>query len=109
MEIFLITAVVGIIICLLGVSMMGGNINLLHSYHRHRVTEENRKPFGKIVGTGHFIIGIACILYGVFSLIFEKTQRPFINTAGLIIIIGGMIIGLCTAFYGMIKYNKGIF
>ena len=41
---------VGVVCIVLGISNMRGNISSLHSYHRHRVSEEDRIPFGKQVG-----------------------------------------------------------
>ena len=46
---FIISALIGVICIILGVSNMKGNINSLHSYHRHRVSEEDRLPFGSLV------------------------------------------------------------
>ena len=59
-----VTVAVGIICIVLGISNMRGNISSLHSYHRNRVSEENRKPFGRIVGLGTIIVGVGIMLYG---------------------------------------------
>lgn len=64
----------GILISILGIINMTGNISSLHWYHRQRVTEENRKPFGKLVGLGTLIIGIAMVIFGILFSIFEQTQ-----------------------------------
>ena len=48
----IITIVIGIVMILIGFSNRKGNISMLHSYHRKRVTEEDRLPFGKMVGNG---------------------------------------------------------
>ena len=53
---------------------MSGNISSLHWYYRQRVTEENVKPFGRLVGLGTLLIGIAMIAFGILFLIYEKTQ-----------------------------------
>ena len=47
---FIGTLIVGVVCIVLGISNMRGNISSLHSYHRHRVTAEDRIPFGKMVG-----------------------------------------------------------
>jgi hypothetical protein len=57
MPAFVVTALVGIVCIVLGISNMKGNISSLHSYHRSRVSEEDRIPFGKKVGLGTIIIG----------------------------------------------------
>ena len=88
---------------------MRGNISSIHSYHRHRVSEEDRIPFGKGVGLGTVIIGIGVIISSVLSaitLIFENKLYLVIGTA---IMIAAIVAGLAVSFRAMIKYNKGIF
>lgn len=71
MAAFITVSGLGILISILGIINMTGNISSLHWYHRQRVTEENRKPFGKLVGLGTLIIGLAMIVFGVLFLIFR--------------------------------------
>lgn len=106
---FFVTTGIGLVLCILGIVNMTGNISSLHSYHRKRVTEENRKPFGRLVGVGTLIIGIAVIAYSTFLLIYEKTSVTAWITAGSAVLITGIVVGLGLSFYAMIKYNKGIF
>ena len=101
---FLITSILGIVLCIIGVINTTGNVSSLHWYHRHRVTEADRKSFGKLVGTGTVIIGISLIIFSIFTLF-----APAYILIGGVILICGMIIGLGLNFYAMIKYNKGIF
>lgn len=105
----IITSAVGILICILGIINMTGNISSLHRYHRQRVTEEDKKPFGKLVGLGTLIIGISIIAFSALMLAFEKTQNGLYTIIGMAAIIAGLIIGMILSFYAMIKYNKGIF
>ena len=63
----IVTAIVGIVCIVLGFSNRKGNINSLHSYHRERVSEEDRLPFGKAVGLGTIIIGVALIVNGALT------------------------------------------
>ena len=59
-------------------------------------------PFGKKVGIGSIIIGIAIIIAGTFSIL----NYTYISN----VILGiGLIIGCILIFYAMLKYNKGIF
>lgn len=109
MTAFVTTAALGILISIIGIINMTGNISSLHWYHRHRVSEENKKPFGALVGLGTLIIGIAMIIFGVLYLIFEKTQITMLVTIGTIELTLGAVIGLIISFYAMVKYNKGIF
>lgn len=57
-----IESILGIIISILGISNMKGNISSLHWYHRQRVSPDDVMPFGKRVGLGTLIIGIAIIV-----------------------------------------------
>lgn len=106
---FLTVTAVGVLLCVLGIINMTGNISSLHSYHRHRVTEENRKPFGKLVGMGTVIIGLSCIAFGGLTLAYESTARILWMILGMAILFGGIAVGLGISFYAMIKYNGGIF
>ena len=106
----LITTVgLGLLVSILGIINMTGNISSLHWYHRQRVTEENRKPFGRLVGLGTLIIGIAIIVYGTLFFIVEQTQLEFLMIIGTVELILGIVVGLIISFYAMKKYNHGIF
>ncbi len=109
MTTFITTVFLGISIVVLGVINMTGNISSLHWYHRKRVTEENRKPFGKLIGTGTLVCGIAMILFGSLFLVYETTQLAFLLVIATAELLMGIIIGLAISLYAMIKYNKGIF
>ena len=105
----IIPAIVAIICIALGVSNMRGNISSIHSYHRSRVSEENRLPFGRLVGLGTIIIGASIFLLSVgisLSVYFEENLYTVIGT---VIMIAGLVVGLGLSFYAMIKYNGGIF
>ena len=106
---FLLLVGVGVVLLILGAIHMTGNISSLHRYHRKRVTEENRKPFGRLVGLGTTLVGISIILYGAMLFAFEKTQMDGLMIAATAILILGIVTGLGLSFYAMIKYNKGIF
>lgn len=109
MAAFITVSGLGILIAILGIINMTGNISSLHWYHRQRVTEENRKPFGKLVGLGTLIIGIAMIVFGVLLLIFEYTQIQAFVMVGVVELIVSIIVGMIISFYAMKKYNGGIF
>ena len=99
----------GILISILGIINMTGNISSLQWYHRQRVTEENRKPFGRLVGLGTLVIGISMICYAALSLIAEIMENNIFVIFGSGLLIFGIVLGLGLSFYAMIKYNKGIF
>ena len=109
MAAFIATASLGVLIVILGIINMTGNISSLHWYHRQRVTEENRKPFGKLVGLGTLFAGSSLILFGILSFIAEKTNTPAWMIVGAVEVVVGIAVGLGISFYAMFKYNKGIF
>ena len=109
MAAFITVSGLGILVFILGIINMTGNISSLHWYHRQRVTEENRKPFGKLVGLGTLIIGLSMIVFGILFLIFEQTQIQAFVVIGVIELIVSIIVGMIISFYAMKKYNGGIF
>ena len=105
----IVTFLVGVVCIVLGISNMRGNISSLHSYHRNRVSEEDRIPFGKQVGLGTIIIGIGIIVFSVLSSVTLYTENDIFILIGTAVLIIGIILGLVISFRAMIKYNKGIF
>jgi hypothetical protein len=98
------------VVCIvLGISNMRGNITTLHSYHRHRVSEEDRIPFGKQVGLGTMVIGVGIIIFSVLSTVTLYTENNIFILIGTAVLIVGIVAGLIISFKAMIKYNKGIF
>ena len=105
----IVTFLVGVVCIVLGNSNMRGNISSLHSYHRSRVSEEDRIPFGKQVGLGTIIVGIGIIVFSVLSSVTLYTENDIFILVGTAVLIIGIILGLVISFRAMIKYNKGIF
>ena len=106
---FIFTFIVGVVLVVLGILNMRGNISSLHSYHRNRVSEEDRIPFGKQVGLGNIIIGVGIIVFSILSAITLYTENEVYIAVGTAVLIAGIIAGLVLSFKAMIKYNKGIF
>ena len=109
MESNIVTFLVGIVCIGLGISNMRGNISSLHSYHRHRVSEEDRIPFGKQVGLGTMIVGIGIIIFSILYTVTLYTEHDIFVLIGTAVLIVGIVVGLIISFKAMIKYNKGIF
>ena len=105
----IVAFLVGVVFIVLGISNMRGNISSLHSYHRSRVSEEDRIPFGKQVGLGIIIVGIGIIVFSVLSSVTLYTENDIFILVGTAVLIIGIILGLVISFRAMIKYNKGIF
>ena len=105
----IVTTFLGLILVILGVINMTGNISTLHSYHRHRVSEKDRKPFGRMVGAGTLIIGVSLILFGGALCLFDWTKLALWMVTGMVVLFVGLGVGIGLSFYAMVKYNKGIF
>ena len=105
---FIVAILVGILCIVLGSVNRTGNISSLHSYHRHRVSEEDRLPFGKMVGLGTIIIGGAVSLFGILGAVTYFTNCQIFMWIGMCIMGVGFAVGMAVSFYAMIKYNKGI-
>ena len=105
----ILTSIIGIVFIGIGIANTKGNISMLHSYHTKRVSEEDRLPFGRLVGTGIIIIGVAIIIAGALLYAAEATENKVFMLAGNILLAAGFIAGLAPIFYAMKKYNKGIF
>ena len=106
---FIVTLIIGIVCILLGISNMRGNISSLHSYHRHRVTEEDKPAFGKKVGTGIVLTGCAIVVHSLLSILTLLTNLKIFTVVGSVILTAGLFIGLFISLYAIKKYNKGIF
>ena len=105
----LMPVLLGVLIIGLGISNMKGNISSIHRYHRKRITDENRLPFGRMIGLGTIICGVSIVIFGCLSFAAVKTQFDLFTIIGTVIVVVGLVIGLALSLYAMIKYNKGIF
>lgn len=109
MDSFILPLLLGIFCIVLGAYNMKGHINSIHWYHRQRVSEKDRLPFGKRVGLGTIIIGAAVVVFSVLSTISMHTQIALWAQLGEIIALAGVIIGLIISLHAIAKYNRGIF
>ncbi len=109
METFIITGIIGVIIIVIGCFNRKGDISTLHWYHRQRVTEESRKPYGKQVGLGMMIMGIVTVVFGISAWIQEAMDVLAVLIAGASVLAVGYIAGIAIMIHAMFKYNKGIF
>ena len=103
------TIAIGIFLTIIGVINMSGNISMLHSYHRNNVKEEDKKPFGKVVGLGTIICGVAIIIKGVIDFIEYYAKIESLKLVSNVVLIVGLLLGLGLSTYAIIKYNKRLF
>lgn len=91
----------GLFLSVVGIINIKGNISTIHSYNRRNVKEADIPKYGKAVGTGTLIIGVALIL-GFIALFWSADAMA-------LIILPGVIVGLGFMLYGQFKYNGGVF
>lgn len=104
----IVSAILGIVIIVLGILHTKGNLSLLHSYHKERVAEEDKAPFGKLVGLGTIIVGATLVVTGGLSVA-SSILTIDLSIISTVVLVVGLVVGLGINFYAMIKYNKGIF
>ena len=109
MDSLIIPVIAGLVVIILGLQNMKGNISTLHRYHRKRVSEEDRIPFGRKVGLGSIIVGCALIIKACLQFVAEKKNILVLDTLGTVILIVGLAVGFIIIIYAMTKYNKGLF
>lgn len=109
MATFLVTFVIGIICIAIGVSNRKGNLSMLHSYHIKRVSEQDKIPFGRLVGLGMMIIGVSMMGFSALGALALFCNNELLVRIGTGIQIAGLVVGLGISFYAMFKYNKGLF
>ena len=100
--------ILGAVCIAIGVMNTMGNLSTIKYRHRKRVAPENLLTFGKLVGGGTIIVGVAFLISGVLVLLSELKANPALENAGGIVTIIGAGVGLLLMFFAMIKYNKGI-
>ncbi len=98
----LIIIALGVLITALGIGNCLGHIDTIHRYNRSRITEQTRRPYGRVVGIGTMIIGASAALCSALVWI---TGQSLIYL-GLFL---GLLVGLGFILYAQFKYNRGVF
>ena len=74
-------------------------MDLLHDYHRHRVSAEDKKRFCALCGMGVGVIGIGMLLTAV---LFAFTGKLW----SLFAFVGGFLVGTVMLIWAIGKYNR---
>ena len=109
METLILSLIIGVVFTIIGILNICGNIDLLHSYHRDRVKQENRKPFGRRVGVAMIIIAFAIMANGILTYLSITLQNTILEYIGMGVLVVGLTIGLAINFRAIKKYNGKIF
>lgn len=91
---------IGIVFIILGwLIWKKEKIELLHSYHRDKVKEENKKAFCRISGIGTLLIGAGMVIAAVIAWLTDSMWS-------FAIFAFYFAIGLALMIYAGSKYNK---
>ena len=105
----IISAIIGVICIVIGISNRKGNLSALHSYHIKRVSEQDKLPLGKKVGLGMIIVGVSLIAMGSLMVLAKILSQEILVHIGMAVLGVGLFVGLGIALLAIIKYNKGLF
>ena len=98
----IVLLIVGVVFVVVGVFIFRGNIQLIHSYHWKRVTNETKSTFCKIHGFAVIVLGLSFIVTAVLKL-FKVLKVAWIFT------LVGLVVCLILIVFAQVKYNKGFF
>ena len=109
METLIFSIIIGIVFIVIGILNLRGNVNLLHSYHRDRVKEEDKKPLGKRIGVAMIIIAISIIANGILTYLSLILRNSILEYVGMGVLGVGLAVGLTINLCAIKKYNGKIF
>lgn len=99
----LILSPIGAALILCGLLIWKKNrIDLIHSYHYKRVTEDNKKAYSTAMGKGVLLMGIGVLLTGIINYVTE-------SASGWICFVFSFIFGLTLVLRAQSKFNGGLF
>lgn len=105
----ILSIIIGVVFVVIGALNRKGNISMLHSYHRKRVTEEDKIPMGKMIGNGMFVIAGTLFLYAGLSFLSTLIQNNVLFVVASVVLVVGMVAGSGFMLFAINKYNKGLF
>ena len=95
---------VSLLLIILGILIRKGKTDLIHSYHREKVTDH--EAYGKAFGKALFAVGAAPLVSGIIALCGDSDR---IAAASLAVLFLGLAIGIGCIIAVQKKYNNGIF
>ena len=93
---------VAILLAVMAVRIYRGKTELIHDYHRQRVTDP--KAYGKSFGKAMSLIWLGMLLSGVLALFGEAFLW-----AAMAALFGGILAGIIGILRTQKKYNGGVF
>ena len=93
-----------ILFAVLTVLIYRGKTELIHDYHRQRVTD--KKGYGKAFGKAMAVLAAAMLLSGIVGLLGDSDA---VALAAVAILVVGFGIGLGCIVAVQKKYNQGLF
>jgi len=95
---------VGAIFVILSIAIYRGKTDLIHDYHRTKVTDNT--AYGKAFGKAMLVISAALLLSGIISLLGSSDAVALTAVA---VLIAGLAAGFVCIYLVQKKYNKGLF
>jgi len=96
--------VISILFIVLSIMIYRGKTDLIHSYHQTKV--KDKEAYGKSFGKALFVIAAAPLVSGIVGLFSHSDS--LVITAVLVLMIG-IVLGVCCILAVQKKYNKGLF
>jgi hypothetical protein len=93
---------IAVVLFVLGVLIYRGKIDLIHDYHRAKVTD--RQGYGKAFGKALLGLAAVTVVSGIIAFFGETEAIVFLSVAVLIL---GLLLGLASIWCVQKKYNGG--
>ena len=100
----IIMFLVGIPLAGLSIAIYQGKTNLIHDYHRTKVTDQT--AYGKAFGKAMSVVSLAVFLSGAVGLLGESEKTVMFAVSVLLI---GLAIGIACIVSVQKKFNNGLF
>lgn len=99
-----ISAIVGIVLLIVGILIRKGNVSILHSYHYKNVT--NIDAYSKEMGSAVMFMSVPTCINGFITLF---AHIKIVSVISAVLLFTGMIICVIHIFKVQVKHNGGIF